>query len=300
MNAQQTASEAIDGIDQVADLPWQEVVKRAWKQCNEDNVSLVASGVAFNAFFGFVPFLTSVILTYGLVAAPRRAAQHIGALAGLLPENAAHVVGAELQHVAGSAARTTGLGLVVTLGLALYGALRGARGIISGLNMAYNVKDSRSFPRRLATAAAITVGMIVAFLFGSIGVSMVGFLSAVLPDIGGVVDAAIQIGFWLVAAAAVITVIALIYRYAPNVEDVEWRWATAGSLVATIIWLLATFGFGVYVRNFSNFRAIYGALGAVMVFMTWLYVSAYILIAGAELNQVLEQLDGDGEAPDRD
>jgi membrane protein len=282
-------------IEEIEDLPWQEVVKRTWKNTSDDNVGLVASGVAFNAFFAFVPFLTSVILTYGLVAAPGQAAQHIGALAGLLPQDAARVVGSQLQHIAGSAGRTTGLGLVVTLGLAIYGALRGATGIISGLNIAYDVEDSRPFLRRLAVAAAITAGMVFAFILASVGISLVGLLSAVLPNPGGVVNSALQIGFWMVASAAVITVVALIYRYAPNVDGIEWRWATAGSLVATVVWLAATFGFGIYVRNFGNFEAIYGALGAVMVFMTWLYVSSYILIAGAELNQVLERVDGDDE-----
>jgi membrane protein len=287
-------------IEDIAELPWREVLKRTWKQSSKDNVGLVASGIAFNAFFAFVPFLTSVILTYGLVAAPEQAARHLGALAGLLPQDAANVVGSELQHIAGSAARTTGLGLLVTVSLAIYGALRGATGIISGLNIAYNVEDSRSTLRRLAVAAAITCGMILAFLLASVGISLVDLLSAVLPDSGGVVDAGIQIAFWFVAAACVVTVVALIYRYAPHIDSVEWRWATAGSLIATITWLLATLGFGIYVRNFGNFQAVYGALGAVMVFMTWLYVSAYILIAGAELNQVLERVDGDGDGDDDD
>jgi membrane protein len=83
--------------------------------------------------------------------------------------------------------------------------------------------------------------------------------------------------------------IAALYRYAPSRPDPRWRWLTPGSIAATVVWLIATLGFGFYVANFGTYNATYGSLGAVIVFLTWLYLSAYILLMGAELNSELEK-----------
>ncbi len=273
--------------DVLPDVDWKRVGKQLWKESGDDHLALVASGIAFNAFLAFVPFLTSVVLTYGIVASPQQVASHISALTGVLPKQAADIVGSELRHTVSTASSATGFGLFVTLGIALYGALRGATGIISGLNMVFEVDESRSFIWQTLVAIAITIGLVVTFLLASAGISLVAFLTSIVPNVGGVVDDLLQIGYWIAAAAAVSVVIALIYRYAPNREDTSWQWLTAGSIVATGTWLVGTWVFGFYVRNFGSFGAIYGALGAIIIFLLWLYLSAYILLIGAELNQVL-------------
>ncbi len=283
------------------DIDWIEAGKQLWKESGDDHLALVASGIAFNAFLAFVPFLTSVVLTYGIVASPEQVASHISALTDVLPKQAAKIVGSELHHTVSRAGAANGLGLFVTLGISLYGALRGATGIISGLNIVFEVEESRSFLWQTLVAVAITLGLVVTFLFASAGISLVAFLTAIVPNIGGVVDSVIQIGYWIAAAAAVSVVIALIYRYAPNRQDTAWQWLTAGSVVATGIWLVGTWVFGFYVRNFGSFGAIYGALGAIIIFLLWLYISAYILLLGAELNQVLAGKGlGDGEEDAKD
>lgn len=280
--------DAGDRIRQLATLDWKRTGKRLWTRSGEDHLSLVASGIAFNAFLAFVPLLTSVVLTYGIVASPKEVASHISVLGNLLPKQAANVVGGQLHHMVQTARSTTGFGLVVTLSIALYGALRGANGIISGLNIIFEVDEGRSFVWQTLVGIAITVGMVVTFLIASAGISLVAFLSAILPNFGGLLDKALQAGYWIIAAAAVSAVIALIYRYAPNRKDNRWRWLSAGSVAATSVWLAGTWVFGIYVRNFGSFGALYGALGAIIIFLIWLFLSAYILLLGAELNQLLE------------
>jgi membrane protein len=277
------------GISIVPGLDWKHVGKQVWKKSGEDNVSIVASGIAFNAFLAFIPFLTSVVLTYGLVASPGQVAGHIETLSELMPEDAADLVGSQLENMVETAGTTTGLGLLATLGLSLYGALRGANGIISGLNIIFNVEESRSFIIQTGVAIAITIGLILTFLLASAGITILGFLEDILPDIGGLVHDALRIGFWIAAAAAVSVIVSMIYRLAPNRGDLEWRWLTPGSVLATATWLVATYAFGLYVQNFGNYQAVYGALGAIIVFLVWLYLSAYILLLGAELNQVIAE-----------
>lgn len=266
---------------------WKSVGKQLWQESGDDHLSLLASGVAFNAFLAFIPFLTSVVLTYGLVAAPQQVASHIQYLSQMLPEQAADVVGGQLRNMVETASTTTGLGLLATLGIALYGAIRGATGIITGLNIIFEVEESRSFIRQMGIALAITVGLMLTFLLASVGITVMSLLSAILPNVAGVVDNLLKIGFWITAAAGVSVVVSTIYRLAPNRGDLEWRWLTPGSVLATVTWLAATFVFGLYVQNFGSYQAIYGALGAIIVFLIWLYISAYILLLGAELNQVL-------------
>jgi membrane protein len=277
------------GISIVPGSDWKRVGKQVWKKSGEDNVSIVASGIAFNAFLAFIPFLTSVVLTYGLIAAPEQVAGHIDTLSEFMPEDAADLVGSQLQNMVETAGTTTGLGLLATLGLSLYGALRGASGIISGLNIIFDVEESRSFIRQTGVAIAITICLMLTFLLASAGITILGFLSDLLPDFGGLVHDALRFGFWIAAAAGVSVVVSLIYRLAPNRGDLQWRWLTPGSVLATGTWLIATYAFGIYVQNFGNYQAVYGALGAIIVFLIWLYISAYILLLGAELNQVLAE-----------
>lgn len=294
MDEQQRAAQdrQAQGPTDISAKGWWEVAKRTWTESSEEHLGLVASGIAFNAFLALIPLLTAVVLGYGIVASPEQVAQHIATLSQALPEQAAEIIGGQLKNMVDTAGEATGFGLVITLAITLYGAMRGASGIITGLNIVYGVDESRSFLGQTAAAIVITLGLILLFILASIAISVVNFLSALLPDLGGLLEKALQIGFWLAAAAAVSGVIALIYAYAPNREEPEWRWLTPGSLLATIVWIAATYGFSVYVRNFGNYNEVYGALGAVIIFLTWLYLSAYILLLGAELNQVLSRRGG--------
>lgn len=294
--SEQARAENQDGRQAQADGPtdisasgWMGIAKQTWAESGKDNLNLVASGIAFNGFLAIFPLLTAVVLGYGLVASPGQVAQHIAMLTQSLPQDAASLIGDQLKNMVQSSSAATGIGVVVTLAVAIYGAMRGASGIITGLNIIYDIKESRSFVWQTLTALAITLGAILLFIVASVAISLVNSISALLPQLGGTVHQILQIGFWFAAAAAVSLVVAAIYAYAPNREEPEWRWLSPGAIVATVVWVIATFAFSFYVSNFGNYNATYGALGAVIIFLTWLYLSAYILMFGAELNQVLER-----------
>ncbi len=288
--------EQVDGSEDINASEWWKVAKLTWSEAGEDNLSLIASGIAFNGFFALIPLLTAVVLSYGLFASPAQIAGHIAALAAALPQEAAAIIGDQLQNMVQSDRTATGFGLLFSLGILLFSALRGAAGIIIALNIVYGVSESRSFVRQTGVALTITIGLVVLFSLSSVAISVVNMLSNLLPDLGGASQSALQIGFWIAATAAGCMIIALIYAYAPNREESEWPWLTPGSFIATAVWFAATFGFSFYVRNFGSYNATYGALGAVIIFLTWLYLSAYILLLGAELNQVLSRRDSNREA----
>ena len=268
---------------------WREVLARTWRESGRDYVNIIAAGVAFYAFLAFVPLLASMVLIYGMVAEPASVVEHMQALTDVVPQDAASIIGDQLMSITQTASSKKGFGLLIALLIAIYGAMRGSSSIITALNIVYDVEESRSFVNATLIAAGLTIGAIAALLLAMLGISLLGYVEELLPFSSPAVHLLLKIGFWIVAALAVSFIVALIYRYAPNHAVPKWRWLTPGSIAATVLWLLATLGFGFYVANFGSYNATYGSLGAVIVFLTWLYLTAYILLMGGELNAELEK-----------
>lgn len=268
---------------------WWEVLNRTRKEAGDDNVGLLAAGVAFYAFLAFVPLLAATVLVYGLAAEPETVAKHIRALFGMLPEDAAALIGDQLKAMTESPDSAKGWSLVVALALAIYGASKGSGAIVTALNIAYEVKESRGFIKSTILSLAMTVGALVILVVAAAGISLMGWVEAFFPGFPPWVHSLIQILFWAVAVVAVGAGLAALYRYAPNRPDAPWVWVSPGSAAATLLWLIASLGFGLYVSHFGNYNATYGSLGGVVVFLTWLYLSAYIVLMGGELNSELER-----------
>jgi membrane protein len=283
------ARSSADTPSEISGRGWREVLKRTWRESSQDNVNLVAAGVAFYAFLAFVPLLAALVLTYGLVAEPATVVRHFQQLTAVMPADAARLIGEQLMSMTKTASTEKGLGLLFAILLSLYGAMRGATSIIVALNIVYNIDEDRSFVRKTGLAVLITAAALVSLLAGILAISALGWLEHLLPFSSRVVQTLLKLLSWVAAAAVVSFLIAAVYRYAPNRPNTRWRWLTPGSLAATVLWLLATLGFGFYVANFGNYNATYGSLGAVIVFLTWLYLIAYILLLGGELNSELEK-----------
>lgn len=277
-----------DGPEDIPPRSWKRILIATWKDAGEDNLTLIASGVAFYAFLAFVPLLSAFVLSYGLVAEPASVVRHMNMLTGVMPKDAAQIIGEQLMNMTQASGTKTGFALMVAIAIAVYGASKGAGAVVTALNIVFEVGESRSFVRRTAMALAMTLGALLVLFLALLAVSAMNFLETLLPELGGVPQFLLKLAFFLVSAATVVLLLAVIYRYGPNRPDAEWKWITPGSALATLVWLAATFGFGVYVSSFGNYNATYGSLGAVIVFLTWLYLTAYIVLFGAELNSVLE------------
>ena len=283
------ARPAADGPTDIPAAGWRQVLVRTYKESGTDHVSIIAAGVAFYAFLAFVPLLGSLVLIYGLVAEPASVVAHMRALTGLMPADAAGIIGEQLMTVTTAASSKKGLGLLVALLLSLYGAMKGSGAILTALNIVYDVGEDRGFMKTTLISAGLTAGAVFGLLLAMLGVSLLGYVEHLLPFSSPLVHNLLKVAFWIVAAVAISLLIALIYRYAPNHPKPKWQWLTPGSIAATVLWIAATLGFGLYVANFGNYNATYGSLGAVVVFLTWLYLSAYILLMGGELNAELEK-----------
>lgn len=268
---------------------WKEVLLRAWKEAGDDNVGLLASGVAFYGFLAMVPLLGSIVLSYGLIAEPSTVMANVKSLTSVMPAEAAKLIGEQLINVVTTSGGKKGFGLLLALGLALYGAMKGAGAIVTALNIAYEEKERRGFVRLNLVTLAITAGAVALAVIAMVSIAALGHLQSLFPDAPGVVVALGKVASYAVMGAVGAAAAATLYRYAPDRDEAKWVWLTPGSVSVTLLWLLLTLGFGFYVANFGSYDATYGSLGAVVVLLTWLYLSAYILLLGAELNSELER-----------
>lgn len=267
---------------------WKRIAVRTWNQSWIDNAGLVAAGVAFYGFLAIVPLLAILVLAYGFVAEPETVVGNMQTMMAVLPSDIARLVGEQLMTAVETSRGTNGLAILAALGVALYGGTNAASAIILALNIAYQEKERRSLLRFYLLAITMTLGallLMVAGLAATTAVTSLDWLapraSAPLIALGKLLSALVLV---LVAAA----VAATLYRYAPSREDARWVWITPGSLFSAVGWVLLTVAFGFYVRRVADYGATYGSLGAMVALLTWLYLSAYLFVVGAELNSEVE------------
>ncbi|HET7317256.1 MAG TPA: YihY/virulence factor BrkB family protein [Sphingomicrobium sp.] len=267
---------------------WKDIAKRTWRRTWQDNVGLISAGVAYYGFLALVPLLGIIVLLYGLFADPSTVVSNVRAVTTILPPDVAQLIADQLIAAVKTTKDTRGLGIVVALIVALYGGTNGASAIITALNIAYEEKEKRSLGQFYLLAAAMTVSAVILAVLALSGATALAFLHRFIPGAARVEVAAGKLVGYLVLTLAAAAVAATLYRFAPSREDARWVWITPGSLFAAITWLLLTLGFSFYVTSVTDYNVTYGSLGTIIVLLTWIYLSAYALIFGGELNSEIE------------
>ncbi|MEH3122485.1 MAG: YihY/virulence factor BrkB family protein [Sphingomonas phyllosphaerae] len=263
---------------------WWGQMKAAYTASNDDNLGLIAAGAAFYIISSIAPILAVTVFTYGLFADPVTVQEDIRALFVSLPGDVATLIGQQLDIVTSGSQGRKGLGLIVALVIALYGGSKAATAMMTALDVAYEVKDKRNFIVWTLTSFAIVLGGILLIFLGIAASAVVAFIGTLIPWFPGIVLALIRIATYALLATIVITGASLLFRFGPYRHGARLRWATPGTVTATAVWLLATTGFSIYVANFGNYGATYGSLGAIIVALTWLWLSVYAFLLGAALD----------------
>jgi len=227
-------------------------------------------------------------LSYGFIADPHTVIEHMKALTGVLPNDVAAVIGNQLMTAVRSSESTKGLGILIAFVVAIYGGSNGTAAVLTALNIAYEEKEKRSLWLFYLLAVSMTLGALVVALTLLAATAALAFLQRLLPAASDAFLVAGQIGGYFVLTLLAAGIAATLYRYGPSREDAKWTWITPGSVFTAVAWLLLTIGFGFYVGHFTNYSANYGSLGAVVALLTWMYLSAYAFIVGAELNSEIE------------
>ncbi len=266
---------------------WKQIVKRAWAENSADNMPIIAGGVAFFGFLSIFPALIAMISIYGLVASPETVARQVEDLSAQLPEDAAALIGDQLESIATNSGSALTWGLVVSILAALWSASGGVGNIITAINLAYDEVETRKFIKLKGTALILTLGAIIFVLitFGLVAVVPV-VLDALPLGIVGTILA--QVLRWTLLLAVFAGALAVLYRVAPDRDDPKLRWVSLGSIAVTIVWALVSLGFSFYVDNFGSYDKTYGAIAGVIVLMLWLYLTCFLVLLGAEINSEAE------------
>lgn len=274
-------SERPDGIPRPG---WRDILLRTWGQIGQDNVGLVAAGVAFYGLLGLFPGIAALVSIYGLIADPSQVQQQFQAMSGVMPDELQRILGEQMGKVAGSGTRALSVAVAGSLVLAMWSASKGTKALMTAMNVAYGEDERRGLLVLNLTALGLTAFFILLFVAALVAVVVAPTLLAAF-GVGRLVG---LLG-WPLIIAVLLVALAILYRFAPSREQAKWRWVSPGSIAAIVLWLAASVAFSTYVRNFGSYNETYGSLGAVVGLMMWLWLSAFIVIMGAELNAESER-----------
>ena len=266
---------------------WKAVLKRVSIEMLTDRVSLVAAGCAFYATLALFPALSMLISVYGLWFDPVTVEPQLEAIRNFLPPSAYDLITERVHQIVSKPKESLGIGLLVSVALTLWTSTTGVKSVLGALNLAYEERETRSFLIYQITAFTMTLCAIMGAVTGL--AIMVG-LPAVLAFVGltAYQAALVRLASFAGLLGFVMFWLSLLYRYGPARRPAKWHWVTPGSLVATALWLAASALFSYYVARFATYDATYGPLGTVVGVMMWFFVTAYVVLLGAELNAELE------------
>jgi len=276
------------GADSPQDIPaagWWDIVKRLRTRVRDDNIPLLSAGLALYAMLSIFPALIAVISIYGLVAEPQSATAQVQRLADIMPDQARETLTGQLEALTKSAGKGLSLGAALGILAAIWTASAGMKAMIAGINVAYDQIETRKFLKLRGLALLLTLGAIVTM---AVAIGIIVVLPVVTGLLGPAGRILLAIVRWPLLAGLMLVGVGVLYRFAPNRRDAKWRWVTAGSVVATLLWLLGSGVFSLYVNSFATYNRTYGVLGAVIILLTWLFLSSFVVLLGAELNNEME------------
>ncbi len=266
---------------------WRDILLRVKDRIGRDNISIIAAGVAFYTFLAIPSALTALVALYGLVFDPGDVQRQVSSMQGIVPGEASKLISDQLNTVAASSRSKLGIGLAIAILVALWGARSGMSTLITALNISYMQQEKRGFIRFQATALGLTAGGIA---FAVLALALIAVLPAIigflpLGSLGKTLAAVLR---WPILLLMVIVGLAALYRFAPCRSEPRWQWVSWGAAIATVLWIIGSALFSVYVGQFASYNKTYGSLGAVVVLLMWLYLSVFAVLLGAELNAEME------------
>jgi membrane protein len=283
----QTSEAPIDSPLNIPFSGWKSIALGMNDDIKENNVSIVSAGVAFYSFLAIFPAIMALISIYGLAMDPQQVERQLNNINDMMPEEAYGVIESRMENFIQTAGSTLSWATTAGILFSIWSANRGTKSLFTGVIVAYKTKNNRGFLKHNAVTLAFTFGGIILIIICIAVIVLFPALVGTIPLPEEITD---LIGWlrWVVLALLVSFFLCLVYKFAPPQTDPKLKWVMPGALIATFLWLLASWGFSIYISNFGNYGEIYGSISAVVVLMMWLYLSSFIVLLGAELNAEIE------------
>jgi membrane protein len=276
--------------DKPSEIPvrgWKDILLRVYANILKHRILALAAGMTYYSILAIFPAIAALVAVYGLFSDPLAIARHLDQLGSFLPGGALDIAREQLTRVASKGSQTLGVTFAIGLATSLWSANAAMKSLFDTLNIIHGEEEKRGFLMLNIVSLGFTVGGV---LFVIAALSSIVAIPVVLNYVGlsDIADALIRIGRWPAMYLILTVALAVIYRYGPSRQAPKWRWITWGSAMAALSWLVVSGLFSWYASNFGNFNATYGSLGAIIGFMTWLWISAIVILLGAEIDAEME------------
>jgi membrane protein len=267
---------------------WQRFIFGVYEKVGKDRVVALAAGVTFYSILALFPAMAALVSLYGLFADPAAIAAHLESMSAVLPAGAIEVIGGELDRLVAQGSGRLGLTFLIGLAVALWSANAGIKSLMDALNLVYEEPEERGLIKLNVISLAFTVGMI-----GFVLVALMAMLVVpiVLDYVGVDFDGLLKVLRWPTLFLVATLGLAVLYRFGASRRQAKWKWITWGSAFAAAAWLIVSILFTWYAANFGSYNKTYGSLGAVIGFMVWIWISAIVVLLGAEIDAYLERRD---------
>ncbi len=266
---------------------WKEIFLRVKDQLNHDHLLVVSAGIAFFFFLAIFPALIATVSIYGLVVSPAEVQQQMSQITVQLPEKVHIMISDILKNIANKSGSALSWSVILGVLISLYSAKKGISALFEGINIAYNEMNERPFLKKNGLELLFTLGAIIT---GILALIVVAVWPAIVEKLGlpAGVQAAISWGRWIFLALIIVFSLGLIYKVAPDRRNPEFKWASVGSVAATILWIGISLLFSWYVDNFGSYDKMYGSFATVIILMLWFLLTSFIILLGAEINSEME------------
>lgn len=283
-------------LKKIMEYPPVQYLLRLYQNIDEDFIGLLAAGIAFYFFLAAFPAIAALISLYGLFSDPAFVTQQIESLTGFLPPDSLKILADQARSISATSGAALGVGFVVGILLTIYSTTKGVSALIKGLNIAYNVRESRNVVMLNFTAFTLTFVLLAYMLFAlSLIALMPAFFNFIhLPDS---IETPLLMLRWPLLMLSGMFGVQIVYNFAPCHARHKMPWISWGAGVATLFWIGGSSLFSLFVSNFGKYNETYGSLGAVAVLLLWFWLSGMAVLLGAEVNASFTPREAKVNAP---
>ncbi len=266
---------------------WIDIGKRVWHEMKIDHVQIVSAGVGFYFFLSIFPTIVAAISIYSLILEPSQIQEQVSRLNLVMPDQAFGMITDFLRPILEQSKQEIGWGLFVSVMISIWSANKGTSALFQGINIAYDEVDTRGIIKKnLLTLIFTLAGLVI----GLLSLLIVIFFPLLIENIGlpAQIEKMLTWLRWVILGFILIFTLSVVYKIAPNRRSPRFRWASWGAILGTALWLGGSMLFSWYVSNFGSYADLYGSFAAVAILLLWLFLTAFIILIGAEINSEME------------